>query len=131
MADKNTTPPPSYSRKMPYFSKDLAPLWRIPFSTENEPRKVEIALRERIKELNCLYGISRLAERHLYSIEDLLKELVNFLPHSWQYPENTCARILFTGKTYTSDRFMVTNWRQSSRFYMYLEPVGVCAIFYL
>jgi DNA-binding CsgD family transcriptional regulator len=131
MADKKTTAPPNFSRKMPYYSRDLAPLWRIPFSTENEPHKVEIALRERIKELNCLYGISRLAERNLYSIEDLLKELVNFLPHSWQYPENTCARILFKGKTYTSDKFKVTNWRQSSRIYMYHEAVGECTIFYL
>ena len=131
MAENNKKPSPIKDRKMPFFPNDLTRLWRIPFSTENEPRKVEIALRERIKELNCLYGISRLAERNLYSIEDLLKELVNFLPHSWQYPENTCARILFKGKTYASDRFKVTNWRQSSRIYMYHEVVGECTVFYL
>ncbi|MFC2052505.1 helix-turn-helix transcriptional regulator [Chloroflexota bacterium] len=105
-------------------------MWRIPFPTETEPDKVESALRERIKELNCLYGVSQLAERNLYSPDDLLKELVNFLPYSWQYPEITCARILFKGKTYTSDRFTVTNWRQSSRIYMYHEAVGECDIFY-
>jgi DNA-binding CsgD family transcriptional regulator len=131
MANKKKTPLPIEDMKMSILSKDLTPLWRIPFSTENEPLKVEIALRERIKELNCLYGISRLAERNLHSIEDLLKELVNFLPHSWQYPENTCARILFKGKTYTSDRFKVTNWRQSSRIYMYHEVIGECTVFYL
>jgi DNA-binding CsgD family transcriptional regulator len=131
MAENNKKPSLIKDRKMPYFPNDLTRLWRIPFSTENEPHKVEIALRERIKELNCLYGISRLAERNLYSIEDLLKELVNFLPHSWQYPENTCARILFKGKTYASNRFKVTNWRQSSRIYMYHEVVGECTVFYL
>jgi DNA-binding CsgD family transcriptional regulator len=56
---------------------------------------------------------------------------VNFLPYSWQYPEVACSRILFKGKTYTSDRFKVTNWRQSSRIYMYHEAVGECDIFYL
>ena len=112
-------------------SQDLALLWRIPFPLEIEPRKVEIALRERIKELNCLYGISQLAERHLHSLDDFLQELVNFLPYSWQYPEVTCARILFKGKTYTSERFKVTDWRQSSRIYMYHEAVGEVAIFYL
>jgi DNA-binding CsgD family transcriptional regulator len=131
MVENNKKPSLIKDRKMPYFPNDLTRLWRIPFSTENEPRKIEIALRERIKELNCLYGISRLAERNLYSIEDLLKELVNFLPHSWQYPENTCARILFKGKTYASNRFKVTNWRQSSRIYMYHEVVGECTVFYL
>jgi len=116
---------------LPFPSKELALLWRIPFPTETAPHKVVIALRERIKELNCLYGISQLAERHLYSIDDLLQELVNFLPYSWQYPELTCARILFKEKTYMSDRFKVTPWRQISRIYMYHEAVGECSIFYL
>jgi DNA-binding CsgD family transcriptional regulator len=118
--------------KQQFFpSKDLALLWRLPFPGKNDPEKIETALRERIKELNCLYGISQLAECHLYSIEGLLRELVNFLPYSWQYPEITCARILFKGKTYTSDKFNIANWRQSSRIYMYHEPVGECDIFYL
>jgi DNA-binding CsgD family transcriptional regulator len=117
--------------RLPFPSRELALLWRIPFPTGAEPGEVEAALRERIKELNCLYGISQLAERYLYSLDDLLQELVNFLPYSWQYPEIACARILFEGKTYTSDRFKVTNWRQSSRIYMYHEAVGECDIFYL
>ena len=122
---------PAKGWQPPFPSKELALLWRIPFPTDIEPDKVELALRERIKELNCLYGISQLAERYLYSLDDLLQELVNFLPHSWHYPEVACARILFKGKTYTSDRFKVTDWRQSSRIYMYHEAVGECSIFYL
>ncbi len=131
MEDKETSPSLGDGRHLPFSSKDLALLWRIPFPTEMEPKKIESALRERIKELNCLYGVSQLAERNLHSLDNLLQELVNFLPYSWQYPEVTCARILFKGKTYTSDRFRVTNWRQSSRIYMYHEAVGECSIFYL
>jgi len=131
MGNEKTPASLTNRRHLPFSSKDLALLWRIPFPTEIEPDQIEIALRERIKELNCLYGVSQLAERHLYSLDDLLQELVNFLPYSWQYPEITCARILFKGKTYTSDRFKVTNWRQSSRIYMYHEAVGECGIFYL
>ena len=131
MESKETAPSPTGGGHPPFSSKDLALLWRIPFPTEMEPKKIESALRERIKELNCLYGVSQLAERHMYSLDDLLQELVNFLPYSWQYPEVTCARILFKEKTYTSDRFQVANWRQSSRIYMYHEAVGECGIFYL
>jgi len=122
---------PSDGQHPPLSSKDLAVLWRIQFPTEIEPHETAKALRERIKELNCLYGISQLAERHLYSISNLLQELVNFLPYSWQYPEIACARILFNGITYTSNTFKITNWRQSSRIYMYHEAVGECSIFYL
>jgi len=129
MVEKET--PPADERHLPFSSKDMALLWRIPFSNETEPSKVEIELRERIKELNCLYGVSQLAERHLHSLDNLLQELVNFLTYSWQYPDITCARILFKGKTYQSDGFRVTNWRQSSRIYMYHEAVGEVGICYL
>jgi len=131
MAKEKTSLSQTNNRHLPFLSKDLALLWRIPFSSETEPDKVEIALRERIKELNCLYVVSQLAERNLHSLDNILQELVNFLPYSWQYPETTCARILFKGKTYRSDSFKVTNWRQSSRIYMYHEPVGEVGIFYL
>ncbi len=112
-------------------SRELALLWQIPFPPETEADKAQFELRERIKELNCLYGISQLAERHINSLENLLQDLVNFLPHSWQHPDIACARVLFKGKSYASDSFEFTAWRQSSRIYMYHEPVGEVAIFYL
>ncbi len=119
------------SKEIGFPSTELARLWRIPFSEETEISKVEKALHERIKELNCLYGVSQLAERHFNSLDNMLEELVNFLPHSWQYPDITCARIVFKGNTYKSDGFKVTEWRQSSRIYVYSEPVGEVAMFYL
>ncbi|MFH1491468.1 MAG: LuxR C-terminal-related transcriptional regulator, partial [Pseudomonadota bacterium] len=78
-----------------------------------------------------LYGIAQLAEIHSHSIEDMLGELVNFLPYSWQYPETTCARIMFKGQTYKSKKFKVTKWRQAAQILMYNEPVGEVTIFYL
>ncbi len=131
MENKENDPSLLDAHPLSFPSKELALLWRIPFPTEIEPDKIESALRERIKELNCLYGVSQLAERNLYSLDKLLEEIVNFLPYSWQYPEITCARIIYEGKIYTSDRFKVTNWRQSSRIYMYHEAVGEIGIFYL
>ena len=107
-----------------YVPETFLQLWRIPFNNESDHAKLIIALRERIKELNCLYGISQLAERYSDSIEDLLKELVKFLPLSWQYPEITCARIVFKGESYKSKKFNVTKWRQTSRIFIYDETVG-------
>ena len=131
MEQREPSSPPGGGQHLPFPSTDLAFLWRLPLPTGMGLDKVEAALRERVKELNCLYGVSQLAERNLNSLEGLLEELVNFLPHSWQYPDITCAKILFKGRTYTSDRFNVTNWRQSSRIYMYHEAVGECSVFYL
>lgn len=109
----------------------LSYLWRIPQHSESEPEKIELALRERIKELNCLYGIARLAERYYDSMDDFLKYLVDFLPPSWQYPDITCSRIVFEGRTYRSKNFKVTKWRQSSQILVYNEPVGEVVVFYL
>jgi len=108
----------------------LSYLWRIPQHSEMEPGKVEIALRERIKELNCLYGIARLAEYCHDSMNDFLKYLVDFLPLSWQYPEIACARIIFEDRTYRSKNFKLARWRLLSRILVYNEPVGEVAVFY-
>jgi DNA-binding CsgD family transcriptional regulator len=105
--------------------------WRIPPSTEHDPAGVERALRERIKELNCLYAIAQLVEADSNSIDDVLAAVVNILPPSWQYPQITYARVIFQGKTFKSQGFKVTQWRQSSQIFMYNEPVGEVTIFYL
>jgi DNA-binding CsgD family transcriptional regulator/FtsZ-binding cell division protein ZapB len=109
----------------------LSLLWRIPHNMEKDPEKIGIALRERIKELNCLYGIARLAERYYDSMDKFLTCLVDFLPLSWQYPEVTCARIIFEDQTYKSKEFKVTRWRQSSPILKYNEPIGEVSVFYL
>ena len=112
------------------LSRKTKQRWRIPPSFESDPSRVELALRERIKELNCLYGITRFAEDGPESMEIFLKRVVNILPPSWQYPEITCARIVFDGKTYRSPKFKATKWRQSTRIQVFAEPAGEVEIFY-
>jgi DNA-binding CsgD family transcriptional regulator len=129
MAKKKTLLNNSDTTRFP--NTELAHLWRIPFSDETDQPKVEKALRERIKELNCLYGVSQLAERNFNNLDNLLEELVSFLPYSWQYPDITCVRIIYKKNTYKSEGFKITQWRQSARIYVYSEPVGEVAVFYL
>lgn len=131
MSNKSSSIPQAANPKYKDLPEDMSQLWRIPFSHETELSKLESALRERIKELNCLYGIAQLADRHSDSVEDLLQDLVGFLPFSWQYPEIACVRIMFKGRAFKSSGFKVTKWRQSSQIFMYNEPVGEVAIFYL
>lgn len=105
--------------------------WKIPHDQDMlEPVRIASALRERIKELNCLYGTAQLAERYGESMEEMLAHLVEFLPFSWQFPEVTCARIVFEGMTYKSRGFGISPWRQASQILAYNRPVGELAIFY-
>lgn len=92
---------------------------------------VDITLQERIKELNCLYGMARLAERNHDSIEDFLKCLVDFLPQSWRYADVACSRIVFHGEAFASKTFRWSEWRQSAQIRVGDEVAGDVTIIYL
>lgn len=87
------------------------------------------ALAERIKELNCLYGISNLFENQDVSLSWIMQRAVELIPAAWQYPEKACARIRLDGQEFTSKNFKRTNWRQNTRIILndkYVGDVEVC-----
>ena len=96
----------------------------------NKRNGTEMDLQERIKELNCWYGMARLAERNHDSMEDFLRSLVDFLPLSWQYAEIARSRIVFQGETFASKGFECTEWRQSAQIRVGDEIVGNVTIIY-
>ncbi|NIN65446.1 MAG: response regulator, partial [Anaerolineae bacterium] len=69
-------------------------------------------LEERVKELNCLYGISQLVQSPGISLEEVLQGAVALIPPAWQYPEIACARIILEDQEFRTDRFQETAWRQ-------------------
>ena len=72
------------------------------------------ALRERVKELTCLYGISTVATRPGIAPDDFFKEVVAQLPPGWQYPEITQARITLDDRSYATPGFIDSPYRQKS-----------------
>jgi PAS domain S-box-containing protein len=88
------------------------------------------ALTERIKELNCLYGISNLFENQDVSLSWILQRAVELIPAAWQYPENACARIRIDGQEYTSRYFRETRYQQSTKIFLNDQHVGDVDVFY-
>jgi len=88
------------------------------------------ALTERIKELNCLYGISNLFENQDVSLSWIMQRAVELIPAAWQYPENACARIRLDGKEYVSKNFKPTCWRQNAKIVLNDNHVGDVDIYY-
>jgi signal transduction histidine kinase len=78
------------------------------------PDTAEAALRERVKELTCLYGIAQMAARPGRTLEQILQDLLHFLPPAWQYPEITAARIVLDGNSHATAGFCETAWKQSA-----------------
>lgn len=71
-------------------------------------RRLQVALRERMKELTCLYGIAKLAAQPSANLDFILRNAVELLPPAWLYPEVTAARIVLDGTVYSSTGFMKT-----------------------
>lgn len=68
-------------------------------------QQVQAALRERVKELTCLYQVARLVERTDATPETLLEEIVATLPPAWQYPEVAAAQLVLDGRRVATRAF--------------------------
>ncbi len=98
---------------------------------ERRVRERTSALGVRVKELNCLYGISALVDTPGISIEELIQGTVDLIPHGWQYSEITSARIVFKGKEFRSANFEECVWKQTADFMVHGNPAGTVEVHYL
>ncbi|MGB7875442.1 MAG: diguanylate cyclase [Anaerolineales bacterium] len=98
--------------------------------TENSLQNRAEELIERIKELNCLYGIADLVEQPGITLEEILQGTASLIPPSWHYPGMTCARIVYAGQEYTSKGFKTSAWRQSGDIFVHAHPRGSVEVFY-
>ncbi|KKK46402.1 hypothetical protein LCGC14_0586690 [marine sediment metagenome] len=87
----------------------------IEINVEKKLRESESKLKERVKELKCLYEISKIAERPYISIDDIIKETLDLIRSSWQFPEITCARIIYNKKESTTKNYRESQWKLSSK----------------
>ena len=63
------------------------------------------ALRERVKELQCLYDIMQIVTVPDRGLPDILQGIAEALPRAWQHPEVAEARIVFEGRAYATPGF--------------------------
>ena len=101
------------------------------FTEINERRKAQEELGERVKELNCLYDLSRLMEKPGISRQELLQSAVERIPLGWKFPEITCARLLLEGEALYSRHFRETAWKDSADIVVNANTVGRIEVFYL
>ena len=102
---------------------------KIPKADETLDR-VSHDLRERVKELNCLYAISELFEKSGISLDEILQGTINAIPSAWQYPDITCARIAIGNRYYVTKGFKDTKWKLSREFVAGPDDKGILEICY-
>jgi PAS domain S-box-containing protein len=98
---------------------------------EQDRQRILHNLGERVKELNCLYGLAKLIETPNVSLETILQETPNLLSTAYQYPECTCSRIVFEDKQFKTKNFKETSWKQSADIFLKERKIGIIDVFYL
>jgi PAS domain S-box-containing protein len=86
---------------------------------------------ERVKELRCVYGISKLVETSGITLDGILQGTTNLLPDAWQYPGITGARIVLEGQEFVTSNFAETRWKQQSEINVHGRRLGFVEVCYL
>ena len=105
--------------------------WSNRKQAEEIKKKALHDLGERVKELNCLYGLSNLVEKPGISLEKIMQGLVMLIPPAWQYPDITCGRIILDGNEYKTDNFVSTEWKQKAEIKVQNQEAGFVEVSYL
>ncbi|MBN1824878.1 MAG: PAS domain S-box protein [Candidatus Eisenbacteria bacterium] len=98
---------------------------------ENERTRLLRDIEERVKELNCLYGISNITDQPDTPLEEMFRDVVDWIPSALQNPEKTCARICYRDEEYGTDNYRETDWALTGVIRAQGAPVGTVDIRYL
>jgi signal transduction histidine kinase len=109
------------------FYEDISEILGVALSHQY----AQIELRERIKEITCLYGIARVVAQPGALFDEIIKNIANLLPPAWLFPEITCARIVLDGRSWATEGFRESPYRQVSDVIVQDTKVGFVEVAYL
>ncbi len=93
-------------------------------------RHAQISLRERVKELSCLYGIALLVEKPNISLDEILQGITDLLPPAMLYPKIASAQITFDTNYYTTHGFRNVKDKLSADIIINNEKRGIIEVGY-
>lgn len=97
---------------------------------EGPADRIMDALRERAKELACLYSVHEIINAPNASIDDVCRGLLEVIPRGWQYPADCRARISVEGRIYEPAEALSTPWVQKAPILVQGEEVGGVEVYY-
>jgi PAS domain S-box-containing protein len=88
-------------------------------------------LRQHIKELQCLYGLSRLIEKQKIPLEEILQETPDLIRNAYHSPDIISVRITCEGIQYKTDNFRKSRFRQFAPINVRGEKTGEIEVYWL
>ncbi|MFC2092890.1 PEP/pyruvate-binding domain-containing protein [Bacteroidota bacterium] len=93
-------------------------------------RKIIDDLKERAKELNCLYKVQELLNDPRSPLSDICKGIVANIPPGWQYSDICKAKITYENLTFQSTDFVNTPWVQNVDIIIQENVRGQISVYY-
>lgn len=106
-------------------------VWIVIHTDITERKRVEHALIERVKEIQCLHSIDMFGANPKLTVDEVCQEVLNILPQAWQYPEVTGVRLTLYDKKFETKNYRDTEWKQSSDVKLHGVKAGEVRIVYL
>ena len=105
----------------------------------NTKLKTEIAdrpldqrkLQQHLKNLNCLYALSKIVNRQGVPLEHIFQETVHLIRQAYRYPNSTCVRLTFDGVRYNTENFQKSESSRQVQIKAHEENVGVIEVYHL
>ena len=103
---------------------------RIEYAYEiSREKELEFSLKERMKEISCIYKITKWTNDDNLSLNQLISNILKTIKLSFQFPEFVSVRINYLDKEYTSDGFLESTGRISSDIYNKSNILGKIEVF--
>ncbi len=87
-------------------------------------------LKERAKELNCLYAVQEFLSRPELPFTEIAANIITLLPQAWQYPDVCHAELVYLDQVYRSTGYKETAWVQSADIIVQNEKLGKISVCY-
>ncbi|MEA4923723.1 MAG: PEP/pyruvate-binding domain-containing protein [Syntrophomonadaceae bacterium] len=88
-------------------------------------------LKERAKELNCLYQVDEILNNQRLSLPEIFRELTRIIPSGWQFPEVCKARIVYGNHSYETSGFRSSPYAISTDIKRDGKAVGKVEVVYI
>jgi pyruvate,water dikinase len=87
-------------------------------------------LKERAKELNCLYRIEEYLNNRRLSLPEIFEGIISTIPSGWQFPELCEARLTYENTSYQTPGFRSTSISDSCNIKVDEKVVGTLQVIY-
>ena len=116
----------SFARKVEYQGKPAIQTLEIDITEQTKAELEQVA-----HQLVCLRNVTKLLSETKSPIQDVLNVFVHLIPEGWQYPDITCARVIFSEQEVCTTNFKETKWKQTADIITADGDIGVLEVFYL